>query len=286
MSGVHEKASYFSNQLFALATSLMREPLTYFMLIAGGLFAAQWLSGSGADDVDNKIVLPESWVQEYIDNYERNSQHPPSDKDIQAFRENVAVEEVIYRKALSLGLDRKDPVIRRRLVNKMQIIMADVESISEPTETELRGLLAANPDKYQTPEKYSLDVVFLNQANREQASERVQKLNSNQQSVLENYFHRGYEEVHSGALVPVFGRQFVLSLTENSTASHWQVAASDRGYLAYRINQFWESAPMSFDAARPQLLMDWKKKAHATQAEAQLALLMREYAIEWQELSL
>ena len=47
-------------------------------------------------------------------------------------------QEVYYREALALGLDRDDLIIRRRLRQKMEFITDDVVAQAQPTDGELR----------------------------------------------------------------------------------------------------------------------------------------------------
>ena len=60
-------------------------------------------------------------------------------------------EEVYYREALALGLDRDDTVIRRRLRQKMEFLSdAGAEALA-PSEAELRAHLQAHPDRFARP---------------------------------------------------------------------------------------------------------------------------------------
>ena len=49
-------------------------------------------------------------------------------------------EEVYYREALALGLDRNDTVIRRRLQQKMEFLTDTGADLLEPVAGELEGL--------------------------------------------------------------------------------------------------------------------------------------------------
>ena len=59
------------------------------------------------------------------------------------------------REAIALGLDRGDAVIRRQLRLKMEFLAQDAASLGEPTDEELRALLAREADRFLVPARIS-----------------------------------------------------------------------------------------------------------------------------------
>jgi peptidyl-prolyl cis-trans isomerase C len=47
-------------------------------------------------------------------------------------------EEILFREALALGLDKDDEIIKRRLAQKMDFLAADIAALQDPSDTELR----------------------------------------------------------------------------------------------------------------------------------------------------
>jgi hypothetical protein len=73
-------------------------------------------------------------------------------------------EEVLYREALALGLDRDDLVVRRRLVQKMEMLaLRDGPGVSEP---DLMDHYLAHRADYALPESVSFRHVFFSAAAR------------------------------------------------------------------------------------------------------------------------
>ena len=73
-------------------------------------------------------------------------------------------EEVLYREALALGLDRDDLVVRRRLVQKMEMLaLRDGPGISE---SDLMDHYLAHRADYALPESVSFRHVFFSVAIR------------------------------------------------------------------------------------------------------------------------
>ena len=50
-------------------------------------------------------------------------------------------EEVLYREALAMGLDKDDTIVKRRMAQKMQFLAEDVGAAREPERAELEFLV-------------------------------------------------------------------------------------------------------------------------------------------------
>ena len=67
-------------------------------------------------------------------------------------------EELLLHEAFRLGLDRRDPIVRRRLV---QLMRALGEATPTPTDAELRAYLTAHPERFRREERLELEQVFV-----------------------------------------------------------------------------------------------------------------------------
>jgi hypothetical protein len=85
----------------------------------------------------------------------------PSAAEKQALIDNLVDDEVLVREALNMGIDRGDPILRRRLIQKMGFLMEGFNPVSEPTEAELRVYLERHPERFVEEERISLVHVFL-----------------------------------------------------------------------------------------------------------------------------
>jgi hypothetical protein len=61
-----------------------------------------------------------------------------------------------------MGLDVNDIVVRRRMVQKMELLSQDLALLADPTDAELRAFFAENPDDYQVPPRISFSHVYFN----------------------------------------------------------------------------------------------------------------------------
>ena len=70
-------------------------------------------------------------------------------------------EDVYYRDALTLGLDKDDTVIRRRLQQKMEFVSDDMAAQAQPTDAELNAYLQAHPDEFRVEQRFTFCQIFL-----------------------------------------------------------------------------------------------------------------------------
>ena len=62
----------------------------------------------------------------------------PTAKEMGNLVDEKVREEVLYREALSLGLDKEDTIVKRRLAQKMEFLAEDVSALREPQINELK----------------------------------------------------------------------------------------------------------------------------------------------------
>jgi hypothetical protein len=139
---------------------LLREPLTHFFVIGIALFFLYgWLNRNAAPAVD-EIVVDESRIAALAAGFERTWQRPPTDDELRGLVENWVREEIYFREGVALRLDEGDPVVRRRIAQKMSFISDGLLSAT-PNETELEAWFRDNVDDYRVPATYTLRQVFI-----------------------------------------------------------------------------------------------------------------------------
>ena len=71
-------------------------------------------------------------------------QRAPTEQEMIGLIENRIKEEILYREALAMGLDKDDTIVKRRMAQKMEFLAEDVSASHEPTTEELRAWFAKN----------------------------------------------------------------------------------------------------------------------------------------------
>jgi peptidyl-prolyl cis-trans isomerase C len=79
----------------------------------------------------------------------------PTPEEFGRLVENKIQEEVLYREAVAMGLDKDDTIVKRRMAQKMQFLAEDVAAAHEPTREELGTWYEANRGQFAFPPRVS-----------------------------------------------------------------------------------------------------------------------------------
>ncbi len=140
----------------------LREPLVQFALVGGLLFAGYHALNpeSGARTTSNRIVITPDDLKQMSAVWLAKGLPPPSSEQWRSLIETKVREEVLYREALALGLDRDDTIVKRRMVQKMDFLAQDIAGIKEPTAGELEAWFNADKSRFAIPGRVSFRHVY------------------------------------------------------------------------------------------------------------------------------
>ena len=141
---------------------LLREPLIHFAALALLIFAAYFaLTPRSHQTRAEGITVTAAKIDQLAAVFARTWQRPPSPEELKGLIDDHVKEEIYVREALTLGLDRDDTVIRRRLRQKMEFMTdADVDALI-PSDAELAAYLARHPERFAFDPLIAFKQVFL-----------------------------------------------------------------------------------------------------------------------------
>jgi hypothetical protein len=140
----------------------LREPLTHFLLIGAAMFLAFQVGGGREAEKPNEIVVSRGAIESLVLSWEKTRQRPPTAEEREGLIESYIRQEVLYREALAMGLDREDTIIKRRLGQKMTFLFQDVTDLAEISEEQLQQFLGENSERYRVDPQFSFSHVYLN----------------------------------------------------------------------------------------------------------------------------
>ena len=143
---------------------LLRESLVHFLILGALLLFASNLINKRTSGDTRRIVITPGQVEHLEDSFARAHQRPPDPDELKGLIRDYIREEVYYREALALGLDRDDAPIRQRLRQKMEFISEDVAAQVRPTEEQLQSYLSAHPEKFRIDKRFTFSQVYLDPA--------------------------------------------------------------------------------------------------------------------------
>lgn len=142
------------------ANSLWREPLLHFLVIGVLLFMVYGLVAGPAGPDKDEIVVDQARIASLVENFENTWRRVPTDAELQSLIDAWVREEILYREGVDAGFDQNDPVIRRRVAQKMSFI-ADGVVPDAPSDAELEAWLRDNIADYRVPAAYTLRQVYI-----------------------------------------------------------------------------------------------------------------------------
>lgn len=267
---------------------IFKEPLLVFLLLAGAMFVLfQQVSNDYRSD-NSEIVVTERQIKALSLGYEKVWQRPPNEKEVEDLIQNYIREEVFYREALVMGLDKGDSLVRRRLHQKMEFLSEDIASLDEPTEQKLQAYLLANQDAYRQPARFSFRQVYLSVSKRGQSSQadaiallaKLEKQDSNAATLgdplmVNHQFNLATEQ----EIERVLGREFLQSLNKTPTGSWQGPLSSGFGLHLVRIDKYIESEAPELNEARKKVVRDWGSEKRKQANETLYKNLRKRYTV-------
>jgi peptidyl-prolyl cis-trans isomerase C len=164
----------------AALEKLMREPLTHFALMGLGLFilyGAVRGGGSGGGEAPAAAPVPRARVVRVTAadlatlraGYAAAWKREPTPPELADLAQNFIQEEILYREAAALGLDADDEVVRRRLIEKMTVLVRPQSAPGEPSEAELQRWYGLYRHRFRQPARLWFDQLYFDSKLRSDA---------------------------------------------------------------------------------------------------------------------
>ena len=151
----------------------LSEPLVHFLVLGALLFGGYaWLhrgESSNGDDGAAPVRITAKEIAFLTQAWGRMQQREPTREELQALVAGYLKEELLGREARAMGLELNDPIIRRRLAQKVEFIVNDTSRLTAPTADDLHRYHEANIESFQTPARASFTQVFFNPETRRDA---------------------------------------------------------------------------------------------------------------------
>jgi hypothetical protein len=251
-----------------LLRCLIREPLVHFLVI-GVLVFAIYRGGETPADAPGAAVITvtQPQVARLAEQFEAAWRRAPTEPEITALVEDWAREEVYYREALALGLDRDDAVIRRRLRQKMEFLSEGAAASAVPDEAALAAHHAVHPERFAEPPRITFRQVAL--------AGGADPLAVSRGGLLPEVMEAAGPAAVDGAFGPgFFARLAVLP------QGGWEgPVASAYGAHLVEVVEFEPSHARPFEAVRVSVEQDWHRANAEAVRDAQYEALRQRYRV-------
>lgn len=150
---------------------ILREPLCQFLIIGTGIYALYAaFAEPSQEELDRTIVITEDQVDSFATSFARRWKRPPTNDELLGLVREYVRETLLYREALSMGLDQDDHIIRRRLAQKLEFLTSDLVALNPPDEATLEQFLQENIQQFRGPDLLTFSHVFFDPDKRGDAT--------------------------------------------------------------------------------------------------------------------
>lgn len=252
------------------AASLLREPLVHFMIAGALVFAL--LSGRAPDAGERRIVVNAEVVSRLLNRFTESFHRQPTSQEMDGLISDYVHEQVYYREALRLGLDKDDEIVVRRMRNKMIAIATNDAEAATPTDADLQKLLDKDPGRYAREPKVTFAQLYLGADSPAARAAARDALVALRQGGDATRFAQAapinprYVAADADSIGATFGDAFALALRKLPRGEWTGPVTSGLGLHLVRVDAVIAARPPTVDEARQQLANDWHE-ANVRKAE-------------------
>jgi hypothetical protein len=271
----------------------LREPLLHFLLIGITVFAVYGYThrGRGGVESSRQITLSLDELGQMDLYFESQWHRQPTPAEFQAMLEDKVREEVLYREALAMGLDKDDTIVKRRMAQKMQFLAEDVAAAHEPSTAELKAWFEKNSNKFALPSRYSFRHLYFSPDKRgknaqDDASKALVKIAGKPEdsklavSLADRFmFQDYYGDRAPDALAKEFGPQFVVALEKLKPGSWQGPIESGYGWHLVYVDTVIPGHIPAFEEMEPDVKAAWLGEQKATAWQKAYAEMRAKYVV-------
>ena len=269
----------------------LSEPLVHFLAIGALLFSGYaWLHRGGSGGSDNGIGPVRITTQEIAflrEAWGRLQQREPRREELQALVAGYLKEELLGREARAMGLEQNDPIIRRRLAQKVEFIVNDTARLAAPTDDDLRRFYKDHIESFQTPARVSFTHVFFNPETRGDAEADAKtaltalSLGAMTTRDIGDPFpidaddRDDIQQIVAGR----FGGQFATAVFALQPGAWHGPVASSFGLHLVRVTEAKPSRQLAFSEVEPQVRDRWRVEHERVANEQYYESLLEKYGV-------
>ena len=244
----------------------------------------------GPDDAsDRQIVIDNGVIERLKSAWQLRTSREPGPEELDGLVADYLYEELFSREARALGLELNDPVIRRRLAQKMNLLAESAAQQAEPGEAELLAWYEAHPELYRTESRLGFKHIYFSHdrpggSAADDAAALLSRLEGSGASVGPDpgdafMLPREFTDIGRSQLGRLFGDDFASRLFTLRTGSWQGPVPSGYGHHLVYLYGVQDAEPIPFSESRDRVLQDWQRNRTGQAEKALLEELKRRYEI-------
>ena len=258
---------------------MLREPLLHF-LILGALIFAIHAAVTPSVSKERLIEVTPEVRQSIIDLFKINREgREPNPDELAPLIDLWILNEITYREALALGLDKGDDMIRERIATKMRLLIFGNLKVPDPTEDELRQWYEARRIQYDIPDLISFYELPIGGAEAEEEARAVlQQIETGNEPEAVRLRAHIFPNRPRHSLEPAFGKTFVDALAALPVGK-WETLQSQAGWHIVRVDSSRPGRKVDLREVQTQVIAQWKDERGRVLGTAAVRDLGKSYVI-------
>ena len=250
---------------------LLQEPLFHFLLLGIVLFGAYGVLSPEPESVDEplRVELTADDLRQLAVMWLAQGRLLPTPEQMRSLVEQKVTEEILAREAVNLGLDQDDQIIKRRLAQKMDFLLADLATLQPPTDEELGAWFAANGERFAQPPHISFRHLYFSfdrhgEGTRDAATAALGQVASlgpdapELASIADPFMFRNYYgDATPEQMAKEFGPDFAAGLFEFRPGSWQGPIESGYGWHLIWVDSFETGRVPAFEEVEPAIKEAW-----------------------------
>ena len=139
---------------------LLSEPLVQFFILGVLLFLLTSYIRQHRDKQSHEIIVDNERIGMMVMNYKTQTGDLPNKEQLNAMIDNYIREEISYREAKKIGLDKDDEIIRRRLSQKFNFLQTDLTEAAQPSDKDLKQFYDQHFQMFQKEATVSFSHIY------------------------------------------------------------------------------------------------------------------------------
>lgn len=266
---------------------LIREPIVLFIILGILIFVLYERTTGYIERRNKQIFVSITQLAILEETFTKTWNRPPSEQELEALVNDYIMDEIFYKEAVAMGLDKTDITVKRRLRQMMEMMMDDYATIY-PSEDQLRSYLSANPEKFRMEDRITFRQLHFGPEEKEQADQLLSRLQVN-----ENAFN-----AYTGGLIMLpeyqvnkpkreidrsFGSNFTTELFKMESGRWLGPLASPYGWHLIHIAEIRTGELPELEEIWDQVQREWTVEKKNEIKEEQYRIMREQYKISVEE---
>ena len=262
-------------------------PLVVFLLLGIGVFALD----RGLDDGDAErrvITVTAEQLEAIRERWAAQWGRAPTGQELQGLIDDTVREEILYREAQRLALDRDDPIVRRRLAQKLTFMLEDNTEVPAPAAEEVEAHFATQAARYRVPLRTTFRHVFLSDDRRADPGHDALALLDVARAGEEGSWRRlgdpfmllrEYADRTDQEIAELFGGRFAAALSDLAVGEWQGPVSSAHGTHLVRVIGRTESRMPALGDVRDRVVRDLVETRRREQNQAAFQAVRERYDV-------